>query len=121
MLKAGMGRYKKTGYGVNVALNLYLAVFSFLMGLGIGYTFFWLWNNNHRKTVIFALFIMVGYLLVEGIMSVFNPDTLLRQTYSEMQGWVDFVFGFTGYMLGCYLEERHERNSKLKINDEVVE
>lgn len=75
----------------------------------------WLWNNHHRKLVKFILVISVGWLVVDGIMSVFNPDTLLRRTYSELQGWVDFVFGFAGSMLGFFLEERYERNRKFKL------
>ena len=97
-----------------VVLNIYLAFFSFFLGVSFGFTGLWLWNNNHRKLVRFILVIMVGLLIVDGIRSFFNPDTLLRQTYSELQGWVDFVFGVAGCMLGFYLEDRYEQNRRLK-------
>lgn len=94
--------------------NLYLAFFSFLLGLSFGFIGLWLWNNNHRMLVRFILVIAVGLLVIDGIRSFMNPDTLLRRTYSELQGWVDFVFGFAGGMLGFYLEERYEQNRKLR-------
>ena len=92
-----------------MVLNFYIVFFSFLLGLVFGFEILWL-RNHHRKLVIFILVIMVGLLVVDGIRSVFSPDTLLRQTYSELQGWVDFVSGFAGCMLGFFLEERYERN-----------
>ena len=90
-----------------MVLNLYLVFFCFLLGLVFGFEILWLWNNNHRKLVKFILVIMVGLLIIDGIRSVFSPDTLLRRTYSELQGWVDFVSGFAGCMLGFFLEERY--------------
>lgn len=98
-----------------MVLNLYIVFFTFLLGLVFGFEIQWLRNNHHRKLVIFIFVIMVGLLIVDGIRSVFYPDTLLRQTYSQLQGWVDFVFGFAGWMLGCYMEDRYERNRKFKM------
>ncbi len=98
-----------------VVLNLYMVFLIFLLGLGFGFSFQWLWNNYHRKLVKFIFVIMAGWLIVQIIESIFNPDTGLRQTYSELQGWVDFVFGFAGWMLGCYMEDRYEQNRKFKL------
>lgn len=92
---------------MNLVLNPYLAFFSFLLGLGLMFIARWLWNH-HPRIFQFVVVIMVGWLVIEGIMSIFNPDTLLRQIYSELQGWVDFVFGFAGSMTGFYLEDRYE-------------
>lgn len=99
---------------MNLALNLYLAFFSFLLGLIFGFGIQWLRNNHHHTLLTFIVVIMVGFLGIDGIMSIFNPDTLLRQTYSELQGWVDFVFGAAGCMLGFYLEDRYEQNRRLR-------
>ncbi len=96
-------------------LNLYLVFFTFLLGLDFGLTFQWLSNNNHRRFIKFIFIIIAGWLIVQVIASFFTSDTLLRQTYSELQGWVYLVFGFTGWMLGCYLEDRYEQNKKFKI------
>jgi uncharacterized membrane protein len=89
-----------------VVLNFYIVFFCFLLGIVFGFEILWL-RNHHRKLVKFILGIMVGLLVVDGIRSVFSLNTLLRQTYSELQGWVDFVFGFAGCMLGFFLEERY--------------
>lgn len=98
-----------------MVLNLYIVFLTFLLGLVFGFIGLWLWNNHHRRLVRFILGIMVALLVIDGIRSVFSPDTLLRQTYSGLQGWVDFVFGFFGWMLGCYLENRYEQNRKFKM------
>lgn len=94
-----------------MVVNLYHAFFSFLLGICFMFIIRWLWNNHHR-IFKFVVVIMVGWLIIEGIMSVFNPDTLLRRTYSELQGRVDFVFGFAGSYFGFYLEDRYEQNRK---------
>lgn len=98
-----------------MVLNLYLVFFTFLLGLVFGFEILWLRNNHHRKLLKFIFVIIVGLLIVDGIRSVFYPDTLLRRTYSELQGWVDFVSGFTGCMLGFFLEDRYEQNRKFKM------
>ena len=98
-----------------VVFSLYLVFFCYLLGIVFGFGIQWLWNNHHSKLVTFILVIIVGLLIVDGIMSVFNPDTLLRRIYSESQGWVDFVSGFAGSMLGFFLEDRYERNRKFKL------
>lgn len=95
-------------------MNLYAALFSFLSGFAIGFIFEWLLNHRRRVLIPFILIIAV-WLVIEIVLSVFYPDTVLRKTYSEPQGWVDFMFGLAGYLTGSYLENRRERNRKYKI------
>lgn len=94
-----------------MVLNIYLVFFSFLLGICFGFIGMWL-SNHYFKLFIIVFVIPVIWLAFEGIMSIFNPDTILRQTYSELQGWVDFVSGFVGVMLGFFLEERYEQKIK---------
>ena len=93
-----------------LVLNPYIVFFSFLLGLVFGFGIQWLRNNHHRTLVRSIAVIAVGLLIVDGLRSFINPDTLLRQTFSELQGWVDFLFGVAGCMFGFYLEERYDKN-----------
>ncbi len=109
---------------MNMVLNPYIVFFSFLFGLVFGFEIQWLRSNHHHTLLTFIFVIAVGWLVIDGIMSVFNPDTLLRHTFSELQGWVDFSFGFAGSMLGFYLEDRYEQNRRsryLPLSEEKKE
>lgn len=96
---------------MNMVFSFYPVFIAFLLGLSIAFTGQWLYYNHHRKFVTFIVVITFGWLVGDGIMSIFNPDTLLRQTYSELQGWIDFVSGVAGAMLGFFLENRYERRN----------
>lgn len=93
---------------MNVVLNLYIVFLSFLLGIVIGFMYKWLIDHHYEPFIIIFIIVVIGFV-VDGMMSIFNLDTILLQVFSELQGWVDFVSGFAGAMLGFFLEERYER------------
>lgn len=80
----------------------------------MGFPFEWMWNHYRRFTKI-IIYIIVAWLIVQAIESFFTPDTLLRQNYSGLQGWVNSAFAWVGAMVGVYLEHRFEKIQKNKI------